>query len=84
MKFVVYSKDNCPYCSKVIKLLEYANLQYEVQKLDVDFNREDFYDKFGKGSTFPRVLLNGNLIGGCNETVMYLLELSLIKRMLSL
>ena len=78
MKFVVYSKDNCPYCSKVIKLLEYANLQYEVKKLDVDFNREEFYSKFGNGSTFPRVLLNDVLIGGCTETVKYLSENKII------
>jgi len=78
MNFTIYSKDGCPYCSKVEKVLNLSNLQYEVKKLDVDFNREDFYDKFGKGSTFPRVLLNGNLIGGCNETVMYLLENKII------
>ena len=78
MNFTIYSKDGCPYCSKVEKVLNLSNLQYEVKKLDVDFNREDFYDKFGKGSTFPRVLLNDNLIGGCNETVMYLLENKII------
>jgi glutaredoxin len=78
MNFTIYSKDGCPYCSKVEKVLNLSNLQYEVKKLDVDFNREDFYNKFGKGSTFPRVLLNDNLIGGCNETVMYLLENKII------
>jgi glutaredoxin len=78
MNFTIYSKDGCPYCSKVEKVLNLSNLQYEVKKLDVDFNREDFYNKFGKGATFPRVLLNDSLIGGCNETVMYLLENKII------
>jgi glutaredoxin len=78
MKFVVYSKDNCPYCSKVIKLLEFANLQYEVKKLDVDFNRDDFYVRFGRRSTFPRVLLDEKLIGGCTETLQYLSENKII------
>ena len=51
MNFTIYSKDGCPYCSKVQRVLELANLQYEVKKLDVDFNREDFYFQFGNGST---------------------------------
>jgi len=30
MNFTIYSKDGCPYCSKVQRVLELANLQYEV------------------------------------------------------
>ena len=74
MKFTIYSKDGCPYCTKVEQVLQLSNLQYEVKKLNVDYNREDFYAKFGRGSTFPRVLLNDQLIGGCTETVKYLSE----------
>ncbi|MFN9956618.1 MAG: glutaredoxin domain-containing protein, partial [bacterium] len=28
MKFTVYSKDGCPYCTKVQKVLELAQLQH--------------------------------------------------------
>jgi glutaredoxin len=78
MNFTIYSKDGCPYCSKVENVLNLLKLQYEVKKLDVDFNREEFYSKFGNGSTFPRVLLNDVLIGGCTETVKYLSENKII------
>ena len=37
-----------------------------------------FYDKFGKGSTFPRVVEGDTLIGGCTETVKYLREQKLV------
>jgi glutaredoxin 3 len=70
--FTVYSKDGCPFCTKVISLLELLNFNYTEQKLGKDFTREDFYSKFGKGSTFPRVVLNDELIGGCTETISYL------------
>ncbi len=41
-------------------------------KLNRDFTREQFTEKFGYGSTFPRVLKDGKLIGGCSETITQL------------
>jgi len=39
---------------------------------------KEFYDKFGQGSTFPRVVKDDTLIGGCTETVKYLREQKLV------
>ena len=78
MKFAVYSKDNCPYCTKVQQVLELAGLQYVVYKLDTDFTRQQFYTEFGKGSTFPQVILDDKHIGGCADTVQYLKEQNLV------
>ena len=79
MKFTVYSKDGCPYCTKIQQVLELANLEHVVYKLNVDFNREEFYAQFGQGSTFPQVVLNDEKnLGGCTETVKYLKEQKLI------
>ena len=74
MNFTIYSKDGCPYCSQIEKVFKLCKFQYEVKKLDVDFNREEFYSKFGDGSTFPQVILDGKQLGGCSETVKYLTE----------
>jgi glutaredoxin-related protein len=49
-----------------------------IYKLNRDFTREEFYDKFGEGSTFPRVVKDDELIGGCMETVKYLREQKLV------
>ena len=72
MTFTVYSKDGCPYCTKVEKVLQLAEIKHVIYKLNRDFTREEFYDKFGAGSTFPRVIKDDTLIGGCTETVKYL------------
>lgn len=74
MKFTVYSKDGCPYCTKIQQVLELANLQHVVYKLGTDFTREEFYAEFGQGSTFPQVLLDEKHLGGCTDTVKYLQE----------
>ena len=76
--FAVYSKDGCPYCSKVIQVLELAKLNHVVYKLDKQFDRQSFYGEFGNGSTFPQVVMNGRKLGGCTETVKYLQENSLV------
>ena len=75
MRFTVYSKDGCPYCSKVEQVLQLSNLEHKVYKLGEHFNREDFYAEFGTGSTFPKVTMNDTEhIGGCTDTVKYLKE----------
>ena len=63
-QFTVYTKIGCPYCTKVIAALGLAEQQFVEYKLGRDFTRTEFYEEFGKGSTFPRVVLNDDLIGG--------------------
>lgn len=72
--FIVYSKDGCPYCTKVEQLLQLSEQRYVVYKLRREFQVEDFYDEFGKGATFPQVKLNGEKLGGCMDTAKYLKE----------
>lgn len=78
MKFTIYSKDGCPFCTKVEQVLELAELQYVTYKLYRDFTREEFYAEFGSGSTFPQVIVDDKHIGGCNDTVRYLKEQKLV------
>jgi len=76
--FTVYTKIGCPFCTKVKSALELAELQYVELKLGRDFQRDEFYNKFGEGSTFPQVSIDGKSIGGCVETVKYLKENRLV------
>lgn len=79
MKFTVYSREGCPYCSKIEEVLSLSGLEHVVYRLGEDFNRDQFYAEFGQGSTFPQVILNDQEhLGGCTDTVKYLKENSLI------
>ena len=42
MNFAVYSKEGCPYCTKVVQVLELAKLRHVVYKLGEDFERDAF------------------------------------------
>jgi glutaredoxin len=78
MTFTVYSKDGCPHCVKIQKVLELAELKHVVYKLDRDFTREEFTSEFGSKSTFPQVVIGDKLIGGCVDTIKYLKEQSIV------
>ena len=76
--FTVFSKDGCPYCQKIQEVLKLAGLNYVTYKLDKNFDKQSFYSEFGEGATFPQVVLNGEKLGGCSNTVKYLQEKQLV------
>ncbi len=78
MKFTVYSKEGCPYCDKVKKVLELTNMQFVVYTLDEDFTRDQFYAEFGEGSTFPQVICDDKKIGGSVDTIKFLKEQQIV------
>jgi len=78
MKATVYTKDDCPYCTKVKTVLESLGITLTSYKLGKDFSPEQFYAEFGEGSTFPQVIINEEHIGGCTETVTYLKDQKLV------
>ena len=74
MNFTVYTKEGCPYCSSILQILVGKDLAFTEYKLDDNFTREEFYAEFGKGSTFPQVVMDGKKLGGCMDSVKYLRE----------
>lgn len=78
MRFTVYSKEGCPYCTKIEQVLKLSNLEHVVYTLDEDFTKEEFYSEFGVGSTFPQVVCNEKKLGGCINAVRFLQERNLI------
>ena len=62
MKVKIYSKKNCGYCDKAkIKLQKYDP---NIQMLDQDYTREEFFTKFPNAKTFPQIVINNEHIGG--------------------
>ena len=78
MNFTVYSKQGCPFCTKVVQVLQLSKLIHVVYELDHDFDKQSFYGQFGQGSTFPQVVVDATNLGGCTETIQYLKENKLV------
>ena len=58
--------------------MKLAKLSHVIYKLDEHFTKDGFYGQFGEGSTFPQVVLTGDNLGGCTDTVRYLQEKSIV------
>ena len=58
--------------------MKLAELSFVEYKLGEKFDRKSFYGEFGEGSTFPQVVVDGNKLGGCTDTVKYLQEKNLV------
>lgn len=63
--------------------MELSDQNFTSYELGVDYTREEFYSKFGDGSTFPQVVLNEDSensikLGGCVDTVEYLKENNMV------
>ena len=78
MNFAVYTRNGCPYCTKIKTVLRAKGYSFTEYRLDTHFDRKGFYEQFGAGSTFPQVLLDSKNLGGCTETVKYLRENNLV------
>ena len=70
MRIIVYSKNNCIYCTKAKGLLDKLNLKYIEKKFEDYKSVDDFKKDIGKQvRTMPQIKINGNLIGGYNQLV---------------
>ena len=78
MSFTVYSKPGCPYCEMIKRVLVGKDLEFQEYTLDIDFDKTQFYNEFGEGSTFPQVVMNDQKLGGCTDSVKYLREQGVI------
>ena len=79
MNFTVFSKEGCPYCEKIKEVLKLTEINFVVYTLGEQFDKDAFYGEFGEGSTFPQVVVDGNKLGGCIDTIKYLKEQKIIK-----
>tara|TARA_Y100000004_G_scaffold104030_1_gene116708 strand:- start:1413 stop:1652 length:240 start_codon:yes stop_codon:yes gene_type:complete len=79
MEFKVYSKNDCPHCYKIKQILEMTGNNFQAYTLDEDFNRDEFYEKFGEESTFPQVICNDEVIGGSVATIKFLKQQRIVE-----
>ena len=70
MNIEIYSKDNCGYCDKAKNILKKYNPK--IQMLNIDYTREDFFNKFPNAKTFPQIIINEEHIGGYHDLEKWL------------
>lgn len=71
-KIVIYSKDNCTYCTKAKSLVKRLGLEYEERKLESFESVDKMLEDIGKQvRQMPQIKIDEELIGGYNQLVEY-------------
>ena len=66
---LVYTTENCPFCIRAKGLLDTRGVQYREVNLERDPDgRAELVKQTGM-MTFPQVIVDGELIGGFQETL---------------
>ena len=75
MKIVIYSKDNCLYCTKAKGLVKSLGLEYEERKLESFESVDKMLEDIGKQvRQMPQIKIDEELIGGYNQLVEHFNE----------
>jgi len=64
-KYIIYGKNDCPWCEKAKELLEEKGLPYEELKLGIDYDKEELRSKLGgiDRLTVPQIFHEGVHLG---------------------
>jgi glutaredoxin len=78
-QIIIYSKDNCGYCVKAKSLLNNLGLTYTEKKIENFLTTEALFEEIGKQvRSMPQIKINGELIGGYNQLIEYLMDKKLV------
>lgn len=68
-KIVIYSKPDCPWCTKAKVYFAKHNLVYTEFMLGSDITREEIIEQFPQMKTMPIILIDDKLVGGYTQMV---------------
>ena len=71
MKWIVYSRTVCPFCTQAKKLLESKGHEYTEVNIDTNAAGRDLLLEQGLRSV-PQIYYNGELIGGFDKLKVWL------------
>ena len=81
MKIVIYSKNNCQFCTKAKHLVKTLGLEYVEKSLEKDFdsNPVKLVEDIGKQvRTMPQIKIDDKFVGGYNQLIEYFADKGLV------
>ena len=66
-RVTIFSREDCPICSKAKSMLHKWNIDFEDIPLDNETARLNFEKVTNGADTVPQIIIDGKLIGGFSE-----------------
>ena len=75
MKAIVWSKPDCPFCTKAKNLLKNKGIEYEERNIAEGYKIQDLLEMVPNARTMPQIWLDEEHIGGYHELEARLKEM---------
>ena len=76
MEIIIYSKNNCVFCTKAKHLVKPLGLEYTEKKMEEFDSPQAMLEDIGKQvRTMPQIKIDGKLVGGYNQLIEYFADL---------
>lgn len=66
-EILIYSKDNCHYCTQAKILLQSKKIDFREVIIGKDITREEFLEEYPSVRSVPYIIIDGKAIGGFEE-----------------
>lgn len=66
-KITIYTKENCPYCTKAKELLSSRQLSYQEIRIDLDEHQREEMIRLSNKRTVPQIFIDELPIGGFDD-----------------
>jgi glutaredoxin 3 len=67
MKFIVWTKPNCPNCDQAKALLKNKGIEYEERNIGIDWTKEQLLEAVPTARTVPQIFMGEEYVGGYTE-----------------
>jgi len=67
----IYTRNDCAYCSKAMKLLDDLGIEYSIIKLYTIQSIAEFKKDCPGATTVPQIIIDGKLLGGFDKLEEY-------------
>lgn len=76
MEIIIYSKQNCTFCTKAKNLIKNLGLEYTEKKMEDFVSTEAMLEDIGKQvRTMPQIKIDNKLIGGYNQLIEHFADM---------
>lgn len=66
-KVVLYTKEQCPYCTMAKQLLNSKHVSFEEIRIDLDETKREEMIRLSNRRTVPQIFINDQPIGGYDD-----------------
>jgi glutaredoxin len=72
MKNIIWTKENCSYCTKAKDLLVSKDIPFEERNISNDWTKEQLLEAVPNAKTVPQIFLWGKYVGGYDSLLQYI------------